>query len=78
MSKVAISIEDALLRRVDSMVSKGVFPSRSGAIAQAVREKLEHMDRGRLARECAKLDPSFEQAMAEEGISRELDEWPEY
>lgn len=78
MGKVAISIEDALLRRVDSLVSKRVFPSRSGAIAQAVREKLERMDRGRLARECAKLDPRFEQAMAEEGISRELDEWPEY
>jgi hypothetical protein len=42
------------------------------------REKPERFDRIRLARECAKLDPKFEQAMAEEGISRELAKWPEY
>ncbi len=76
--KVAISIQDDLLHRIDSLVGKRVFPSRSRAIQEAVREKLERFDRGRLARECAKLDPKFEQAMAEEGISRELAEWPEY
>jgi hypothetical protein len=31
-----------------------------------------------LARECAKLDPAFERAMAEEGMSAEVTEWPEY
>jgi metal-responsive CopG/Arc/MetJ family transcriptional regulator len=76
--KVAISIQDKLLRRVDSLVSKKVFPNRSRAIAEAVREKLERLDRSRLARECAKLDPKIERAMAEEGMSRELAEWPEY
>lgn len=76
--KVAISIQHDLLERLDSLVSKKVFASRSRAIQEAVREKLERVDRGRLARECAKLDPKFEQAMAEEGISRELAEWPEY
>ena len=30
--------------------------------------KLERMDQGRLARECAKLDRVFEQSMADEGI----------
>jgi metal-responsive CopG/Arc/MetJ family transcriptional regulator len=76
--KVAISIQDKPLRRVDSLVSKKVFPNRSKAIAEAVREKLERLDRSRLARECAKLDPKIERAMAEEGMSRELAEWPEY
>ncbi len=78
MARVAISIRDELLNRVDSLVSKKVFPSRSRAIQEAVREKLQRLDRGRLARECAKLDPKFEQAMADEGISRELAQWPEY
>jgi hypothetical protein len=32
----------------------------------------------RLARECAKLDPKSEQALAEEGISAEVGAWPEY
>jgi len=76
--KVAITIQGELLRRVDSLVSKRVFPNRSKAIQDAVREKLARFDRGRLAREAAKLDPEFEKAMAEEGMSRELKEWPEY
>ncbi len=76
--KVAITLQDDLLQRVDSLVSKRVFPNRSKAIQEAVREKLARFDRGRLARESAKLDRKLEQAMAEEGISRELNEWPEY
>jgi len=44
----------------------------------AANEELDGMNRGRLARECAKLDPKVERAMAEEGMSRELAEWPEY
>jgi hypothetical protein len=42
------------------------------------REKFERVNHSRLAREPAKLDPKFEQAMAEKGMSRELTEWPEY
>ena len=49
---------------------------------QKVREEpekaLERLERSRLARECAKLDPEFEKAMAEEGMSEELAQWPEY
>ncbi len=69
-AKVAITIEKSLLEQVDSLVSSQVYPSRSRAIQDAVAEKLLRMDRGRLARECAKLDSAFEQAMAEEGIPR--------
>jgi hypothetical protein len=53
-------------------------PKRSKTIKDAAREKLTRRDRERLAREAAKLDPKFEQAMAEEAMSRDLDEWPEY
>jgi len=38
----------------------------------------EVLERGRLARECAKLDREFEVAMAEEGLSVESGDWPEY
>jgi hypothetical protein len=55
-----------------------MFPSRSTAIQEAVEEKLDRLERSRLARECSKLDPEFEKAMAEEGMSEELSEWPEY
>lgn len=76
--KVAITIDQENLIRVDKLVSKGIFPSRSRAIAEAVAEKLARMERSRLAAECAKLDPASEQALAEEGMGLELGTWPEY
>lgn len=77
-SKVAITLDDELLARIDRLVGQRQFPSRSRAIQEAVEEKLRHLEQGRLARECAKLDPDFEQQLAEEGLSRDLAEWPEY
>ena len=76
--KVAITIESATLARVDGLVAKKVFPNRSRAIQSAVAEKLARMERGRLASECAKLDPAFEKALAEEGLGQELETWPAY
>jgi hypothetical protein len=43
-----------------------------------VSEKLLRLEKSRLAQECAKLDPEFEQSLAEEGFSAEMEEWPEY
>lgn len=77
-SKVAITIDEDLLEKLDRLVKKAMFRNRSQAIQLAVKEKLERVDRSRLARECSKLDPSFEKALAEEGLSEELREWPEY
>jgi len=77
-SKVAISIDKATLEQLDCLVKNKVFPSRSRAIQEAIEEKLSRLKRTRLAEECAKLDPGAEQAMAEEGLSEELRQWPEY
>ena len=77
-AKVAVSIDDRLLRRLDSLVEREVFRSRSEAIQKAVAEKLARLDRGRLARECAKLLPGEEQQLADEGMDRDTSEWPEY
>jgi len=77
-SKVAISLDRDLLCQLDGLVAKKVFANRSQAVQVAVREKIARLHRSRLAEECAKLDPAFEQAMAEEGISGELAQWPEY
>lgn len=76
--KVAISIEQNILEKVDQMVKNKVFPSRSRAIQKAIEEKVTRMNRSRLAKECSKLDVKFEQSLAEEGISGEIEEWPEY
>ena len=76
--KIAITLDRETLIRVDGLVSRSIFPNRSRAIRAAVSEKLARMERGRLAAECAKLDPKFEKALAEEGMGQELESWSEY
>ena len=77
-AKVAITIDEHLLERIDQLVANKRFPNRSRAIQDAVREKLERLERGRLARECAKLDPKIERELADEGLAGDLSEWPEF
>ena len=77
-SKIAITIDDETLKRLDYYVKSERYPSRSRAIQEAVSEKLMRIEKSRLAKECSKLDPEFEQSLADEGLSSELEEWPEY
>lgn len=77
-AKIAITLEQDLLREVDRLVRRHVFPNRSRAIQEAVKEKVTRLSVNRLANECAKLDPKAEQALAEEGMTREVASWPEY
>ncbi len=72
-AKVAVSLEKNTLDRLDRLVADRVFASRSGAIQEAVAEKLERLERGRLAQQCAKLDKRAEQALAEEGLVEETE-----
>jgi metal-responsive CopG/Arc/MetJ family transcriptional regulator len=77
-AKVAISLDENTLNRLDRLVKAHVFPNRSQAIQEAVEEKISRLDRSRLARESAKMDPTYEKALAEEGLSADLSTWPEY
>ena len=77
-AKIAITIDEHTLQRLDRLVRDRVFPNRSKVIQDAVEEKLKKLERNRLARESAKLDPAVEKAMAEEGVGEELKQWPEY
>jgi metal-responsive CopG/Arc/MetJ family transcriptional regulator len=77
-AKIAITLDEDMLHRLDRLVKDRVFPNRSKAIQDAVEEKLSKLERNRLSRECAKLDPGLEKALAEEGMSEELERWPEY
>jgi Arc/MetJ-type ribon-helix-helix transcriptional regulator len=77
-SKIAISLDAELLDRIDRLVADKRFPSRSRAIQIAVKAQIDRLDRSLLARACAKADPDYEQALAEEGASYDLEEWPEY
>ncbi|MDX9767140.1 MAG: ribbon-helix-helix domain-containing protein [Ectothiorhodospiraceae bacterium] len=76
--KIAISMDPRTLKRVDALVAAKLFPNRSRAIEAAIDEKLRRMEGSRLAAECAKLDPAFEKALAEEGMGEDADTWPAY
>lgn len=78
VAKIAITLEGSLVRKVDRLVRQKVFPNRSKAIQEAVKEKIQRYDHNRLKKECAKLSPKYEQALAEEGMSLEVEQWPEY
>jgi Arc/MetJ-type ribon-helix-helix transcriptional regulator len=77
-AKIAISLAAGTLERLDRLVENKTFLNRSQAIESALAEKLDRLDRVRLARECSKLDPAEERELAEESFSEELTRWPEY
>lgn len=78
MIKIAISIEESLVKRVDELVRKHVYKNRSQAIQAAVLERIERFEHTRLAIECAKLIPNEEQDLADEGLSGDSKEWPAF
>jgi len=73
-AKVAITLDEGLLRVVDRWVKQGRYPNRSQAIQAALREKMERWKRSRLAEELARLDVGEERALAEERFCGET--WP--
>ncbi len=77
-AKIAITLDEEYIEQIDKLVGKHVFQSRSQAVQEAVGDKLQRIKRSRLSKECAKLDPVFEKAIAEEGVSKDIAEWPEY
>ena len=76
MAKVAITVDQQLLRLVDRWVVQGRYASRSQAIQMALREKLERWKRVRLAEEVRKLNPREERELADEAFAGEA--WPEF
>lgn len=76
-AKIAITVDEQALAEIDQLVADGVFANRSKAFEVAIQDRIAKLHRSRLARECAKLDRSEEQALADEGYAGES-EWPEY
>jgi metal-responsive CopG/Arc/MetJ family transcriptional regulator len=77
-AKIAISLAEQTLQRLDRLVQDKIFPNRSQAIETALADKLDRLDRVRLARECAELEPAREKELAEDGFSEEISRWPKY
>ncbi len=77
-AKISITLDEKSIEQLDRLIGEQVFQNRSQAIQDAVEEKLQRIKHRRLARECAKLDPVLEKALAEEGLTEDLSKWPEY
>jgi metal-responsive CopG/Arc/MetJ family transcriptional regulator len=77
-AKIAITLDEKLLRDLDTLIEGQRLPNRSQVIGTAIAEKLSRLARTRLARESAKLDPDAEKRLAEEGMEGELAAWPVY
>ncbi len=77
-SKIAITLDEKIVKQLDWLIMQQSYKNRSQAIEEAVSEKLDRLKRGRLARECAKLEPVEEQELAEEGFEEDSANWPEY
>lgn len=78
LAKIAISVDANQLKKIDFYVERQVFKSRSQAFQVALAETLERLDHSRLARECAKLDISAEQEIADMGLDEDLKSWPKF
>jgi metal-responsive CopG/Arc/MetJ family transcriptional regulator len=72
MTKIAVSIDEKQLKKIYSSVKKHVFKNRSQAFQIAIDQTLQQLERDRLAEECSKLDPGFEQEMADIGLGEDL------
>ncbi|MGD0726766.1 MAG: ribbon-helix-helix domain-containing protein [Spirochaetia bacterium] len=77
-AKIAITIDEKIVGRIDRLVKQRTFSNRSQAIEEAMHEKLARLDKSRLAREAAKLDPKAEKDLSEEGLAAEQRLWPEF
>jgi Arc/MetJ-type ribon-helix-helix transcriptional regulator len=73
--KIVISLDRETVRRTDALIRQRTFCSRSHAVEAALHEKFDRLAVGRLARECAKLDPAEEKALAEEGFLPGVANW---
>jgi Arc/MetJ-type ribon-helix-helix transcriptional regulator len=76
--KIAVTVDETALARLDRLVAAGRFANRSQAIESAILDKVASAKQSRLAAECEKLDPAEEQADAELGFEEDSATWPEY
>lgn len=77
-TKVALTLDAALLEQVDELVERRRFRNRSHAVEAALEHALPRLARTRLAKESGKLNTREEKRLAEECIAEDIGAWPEY
>lgn len=77
-AKIAITLDKQSIGELDRLVKEHIFRNRSQAIQEAISEKLLHLKKTRLIVESSKLDSVFEKKLSDEGLTADVQEWPEY
>ena len=77
-TKVAVTLDAQVLRRVDRLVREARYPNRSQAIEAAIASHLDRLECRRLIEACALLNPEEERLLAEEGRETDGAAWPQY
>jgi Arc/MetJ-type ribon-helix-helix transcriptional regulator len=77
VQKVAVTVDETVLREIDRRVAAGRFPNRSKAVQEGLQLLLEREERPRLLAELAKLDSGEERTLAEEVFGADA-VWPAY
>lgn len=75
---LAFLLEDILNRQIELVTIESLSPHIRPYIVKEIEYVTFAFNGHRLAEECSKLDPKFEQALAEEGLVGRLDVGPEY
>jgi Arc/MetJ-type ribon-helix-helix transcriptional regulator len=77
-TKIAITMEEDIVRQIDRLVKEGKYRSRSNAIQEALKDRLRDWRRSRLLTELASLNPEEEREFADEALHLEDEEWEKY
>jgi metal-responsive CopG/Arc/MetJ family transcriptional regulator len=77
-AKIAITISEPMLAKLDHLVKERKYPNRSRVIQEALEEKVARLERSMLAEALAMIDPAQERREAEQGMGFEVDSWPTY
>jgi Arc/MetJ-type ribon-helix-helix transcriptional regulator len=76
VQKIAVTLDQRTVADLDRWVKEGRYPNRSRALQSAVNILSEREKRTRLVRELAKIDPTEEKQLAEQGLGDRA--WSEY
>lgn len=76
--KVNIFLEDSIARQFDRLFANPMGKDRNEMIATVIEGQVAQARRTRFAEECAKLDISEEQSLAEEGLAEDTATWEAY
>jgi len=76
VQKIVVNLDQRTVADLDRWVREGKYPNRSRALQSAVNLLSEREKRTRLARELARIDPTEERQLAEQGLGDRA--WPEY